>query len=187
MKKKPFFHSKALVETSQVGAGTRVWAFAHVMKGARVGKDCNIGDHCYVEGKCVIGDRVTIKNGVSVWDAVTVENDVFIGPNAVFTNDLFPISRKQGEFVKTLVRTGSCIGANSTIICGVEIGRCAFVGAGSVVTRNVPDFALAYGNPARIRGYLCRCRKKIKFTSSSVRCVCGLRYRKASDGVKAEK
>ncbi|MCG3175117.1 MAG: dTDP-3-amino-3,6-dideoxy-alpha-D-galactopyranose 3-N-acetyltransferase [Candidatus Omnitrophica bacterium] len=179
------FHPKALVEDRRsVGAGTRVWAFAHVMRGARVGRDCNLCDGCFIETGSVVGDRVTVKNGVSIWEKVHVGDDVFIGPNAVFTNDLRPVSRRRDDLRPTFVGQGACIGANATILCGLTVGRYAFVGAGSVVTRPVPDHALVYGNPARRRGWLCRCRKSLVFRAGSARCACGLRYRLAAGRVR---
>lgn len=152
---KAFIHEKALCESGNIGAGTRVWAFAHILPGARIGEDCNICDGVFVENNVVIGDRVTIKCGVQVWDEVTIENDVFIGPNATFTNDLFPRSRVYPEkFAKTVIREGASIGANATILAGNEIGAHAMVGAGAVVTRSVPPNAIVVGNPARIMGYV---------------------------------
>lgn len=166
-----------------IGAGTRVWAFAHVMKGARVGRDCNIGDHAFIERGAVIGDRVTVKNGVSVWDRVCVENDVFLGPNAVFTNELMPRSRHAPKLTATLIRVGACIGANAVIVCGHTVGRHAFVAAGAVVCADVPDFTLVMGNPARATAALCECRKKLAFKDGSARCRCGRRYRTNRRGV----
>ena len=152
----PFFaHPDSRVETDSIGSGTRIWAFAHVLAGARVGSDCNICDHTFVEGGAVVGDRVTLKCGVQVWDGVTLEDDVFVGPNATFTNDLFPRSRKRPEqFVRTLVQRGASIGANATILCGVTVGERAMVGAGAVVTRDVPPLAIVVGNPASVTGYV---------------------------------
>lgn len=152
---KPFVHPQALCESTQVGAGTRVWAFAHVLPGARIGADCNICDHVFVENKVVIGDRVTIKCGVQVWDEVTLEDDVFVGPNATFTNNPMPRSKEYpAEHSKTLVRKGASIGANATILPGLVIGARAMVGAGAVVTRSVPPNAIVTGNPAKIVGYV---------------------------------
>lgn len=150
-----FRHPAALVETSSIGRGTRVWAFAHVLPGARIGADCNLCDHVFVENDVVVGDRVTVKCGVQLWDGVTLEDDVFVGPNATFTNDPFPRSRRRPErFTPTLVRSGASIGAGATILCGRTIGANAMVGAGAVVTRDVPANAIVAGNPARIRGYV---------------------------------
>jgi UDP-2-acetamido-3-amino-2,3-dideoxy-glucuronate N-acetyltransferase len=150
-----FQHSHALVESEVIGKGTRVWAFSHILPGATVGIDCNICDHVFIENKVVIGDRVTIKSGVQLWDGVILEDDVFVGPNATFTNDPFPRSRQYpSEFPKTLVRKGASIGANATILPGLTIGQNAMVGAGAVVTRDVPPNAIVVGNPARIMGYV---------------------------------
>ncbi|WP_067175691.1 WxcM-like domain-containing protein [Microtetraspora niveoalba] len=153
--KETFVHPQALCESAHVGAGSRVWAFAHVLPGARIGADCNICDGVFVENDVVLGDRVTVKCGVQIWDGITIEDDVFIGPNATFTNDPFPRSRVYPErFARTVVRSGASIGANSTILPGVEIGTGAMVGAGAVVTRSVPPNAIVVGNPARIKGYV---------------------------------
>lgn len=153
---KPLIHDRALVEPgARIGEGTRVWAFAHVLGGAVIGRDCNVCDGVFVENDVVIGDRVTLKCGVQVWDGVRLEDDVFVGPNATFTNDLFPRSRQRPEkFEQTVVRKGASLGANCTILAGVEIGRNAMVGAGAVVTKDVPPYAVVVGNPAAIRGYV---------------------------------
>lgn len=179
---KGFFHPQSLVEPkSKIGKGTRVWAFAHVMKGAVVGRDCNIGDHAFLETGSVVGNRVTVKNGVSIWEGVTLEDDVFVGPNVVFTNDLFPISRVRSKLLPTRVGKGSCIGANATIICGITVGQYAFIGAGSVVTKDVPNHALCYGNPAKLHGFLCYCRRPLKFSGRAASCKCGLKFKKRAD------
>ena len=150
-----FVHEKALCESVSIGAGTRVWAFAHILSGARVGADCNICDGVFIENDVCVGDRVTVKCGVQLWDGVVLEDDVFIGPNATFTNDLSPRSKVHPEkFVRTLVCQGASVGANATILAGVEIGQGAMVGAGAVVTRSVPPNAIVVGNPARIIGYV---------------------------------
>ncbi len=149
----PFFvHESAIVdEGASVGPRTRVWAFVHIMSGAVVGADCNIGDHSFIEGNVRIGDRVTVKNGVSLWDGLTIEDDVFVGPNAAFTNDPFPRSRVPlPELVTTTIRRGASIGANATVVCGVDIGEGAMVGAGAVVTRDVEPHVVVVGSPARV-------------------------------------
>jgi acetyltransferase-like isoleucine patch superfamily enzyme/dTDP-4-dehydrorhamnose 3,5-epimerase-like enzyme len=147
-----FRHPQAIVETDRVGPGTRVWAFAHVLPGAVIGRDCNICDHVFIENDVVVGDRVTVKCGVQLWDGVTLEDDVFVGPNATFTNDPFPRSRQYPErFARTTVRAGASIGANATLLPGIEIGQGAMVGAGAVVTHDVPPGVVVTGNPARIR------------------------------------
>ena len=148
-------HPQAIVETKHIGKGTRVWAFAHVLPNAAVGEDCNICDHVFIENDVRVGNRVTIKCGVQLWDGVTLEDDVFVGPNATFTNDPFPRSRKHPvEFPRTVVRRGASIGANATILPGLTIGQNAMVGAGAVITRDVPPNAIVVGNPARIVGYV---------------------------------
>jgi acetyltransferase-like isoleucine patch superfamily enzyme len=149
-----FIHPQALCESTAVGEGTRIWAFAHVLPGAVVGRDCNLCDGVFVENDVRIGDRVTVKCGVQLWDGVTLEDDVFVGPNATFANDPFPRSRqKPPAFLRTTVEHGASIGANATILPGITIGRGAMVGAGAVVVRSVPQWAIVAGNPARITGY----------------------------------
>src|SRR5207342_2050632 len=148
-----FCHPNALCESKEIGSGTRVWAFAHILPGARIGADCNICDGVFVENDVIVGDRVTVKCGVQLWDGVRLEDDVFVGPNATFTNDRFPRSRQYpAAFPETVVETGASIGANATLLPGIEIGANAMVGAGAVVTRSVPPNAIVVGNPARITG-----------------------------------
>lgn len=150
-----FKHDLAVVETETVGEGTRVWAFAHILPGAKIGAQCNICDHTFIENDVVVGDRVTVKCGVQLWDGITLEDEVFVGPNATFTNDKFPRSQFYDKGVaRTTVKMGASIGANATILPGVTIGERAVVGAGAVVTRSVPPFAVVTGNPARIAGYV---------------------------------
>jgi acetyltransferase-like isoleucine patch superfamily enzyme len=158
-----FKHPQAIVETALVGDGTRIWAFAHVLPGAQIGRDCNVCDHVFIENDVHVGDRVTVKCGVQLWDGVTLEDDVFVGPNASFTNDKYVRSRVHPEvFAKTVVKRGASVGANSTILPGVVIGSHAMVGAGAVVTRNVPDYAKVIGNPARIVGYVDRSGRPVE-------------------------
>ncbi len=153
--KKFFAHPNALVETKNIGKNTRIWAFSHVLPGASIGEDCNLCDQVFVENDVVIGNRVTIKSGVQLWDGITLENDVFIGPNATFTNDPFPRSKQYpAAFSRTVICKGASIGANATILPGLTIGQYAMVGAGTVVTKDVPPFAIVKGNPARITGYI---------------------------------
>ena len=150
-----FVHPQALCESNEIGEGTRIWAFAHVLSGAQIGRDCNVCDGVFIEGNVVVGDRVTVKCGVQLWDGVRLHNDVFVGPNATFTNDLFPRSRRYPEkFLETVVESGASIGANATILPGLRIGSGAMVGAGAVITRSVPPNAIVVGNPARIVGYV---------------------------------
>lgn len=167
-------HRTALCESTTIGSGTRVWAFAHVLAGAVVGEDCNLCDGVYIERGAVLGDRVTVKNGVMLWDGVTVEDDVFLGPAVVFTNDLRP-RRNDVPFrpVPTLVRRGASLGASVTVVCGVEIGAHSFAAAGSVVTKDVPPHAWVAGVPATLRGYVCRCGQVL---DAQFACACGERY-----------
>jgi acetyltransferase-like isoleucine patch superfamily enzyme len=177
-------HPQALVETGEIGEGTRVWAFAHVMKGAVVGKNCNICDHVFVESNVIIGDGVTLKNGVAVWDGVSLGNHVFVGPNAVFTNDRNPraeVKKGHEQFVKTEVHEGASIGANATIVCGVTIGRYAFVGAGTVVIHDVPAYALVVGNPARQIGFMCECGERLP---EPLACKCGNQFERSGHGLR---
>ncbi len=177
-----FVHERALCESDDVGPGTRVWAFAHVMAGATIGSGCNICDHAFIESGVVIGDNVTVKNHVLIWDRVMIEDDVFLGPGAVFTNDPAPRAahKKPPErFLPTLVRRGATIGANATIVCGVTIGPSSFVGAGSVVTKDVAAHGLVAGNPARRIGWVCECGLKLP---ENLACSCGFRYRPAGRG-----
>lgn len=163
--KNVFIHEKSLVETDQIGDDTKIWAFAHVMAGAVIGDDCNIGDHVFIESGVHIGNGVTIKNNVLIWTGTHVADYVFLGPNVVFTNDLrprsprMPLMKEQhlsesDWLVQTNVEEGASIGANSTVIAGVTLGRFCMVGAGSVVTKDVPPFALVVGNPARQVGFV---------------------------------
>jgi UDP-2-acetamido-3-amino-2,3-dideoxy-glucuronate N-acetyltransferase len=148
-------HSSAIVETESIGAGTQVWAFVHILPGAKIGTDCNLCDHVFIENNVVVGDRVTVKSGVQLWDGVRIEDDVFIGPNVTFTNDPFPRSkRRPDKYAITVVQKGASIGANATILPGVTIGQNAMIGAGSVVTKDVPPNAIVSGNPARIVNYV---------------------------------
>ena len=155
-----FVHASSYVDQpSEIGEGTKIWHFCHIMAGAKIGRRCVLGQNVMVGPGVVIGDGVKIQNNVSLYTGVVLEDDVFVGPSVVFTNVLTPrshVSRKH-EFQPTLVRRGATVGANATVVCGVVIGRYAFVGAGAVVTRDVPDHALIYGNPARPQGWMCEC------------------------------
>lgn len=148
-------HQQSIVETDKIGKDTRIWAFTHILPGAQIGSDCNICDHVFIENDVVVGDRVTIKSGVQLWDGIRIEDDAFIGPNVTFTNDIFPRSKQyQEKYLQTCIRKGASIGANATILPGITIGRNAMIGAGAVVTKDVPPNAIAVGNPAYITGYV---------------------------------
>jgi len=180
MENKYFSHPLSIVdEGAEIGEGTRIWAGAHVMCGAQVGRACNIGEHCFIENDVIVGDHVTVKNNVALYSGVVVEDDVFLGPSCVFTNVINPRAfiKRKAEFKRTLVGKGASIGANATIICGHTIGRYAFIGAGAVVSRDIPDYALAYGCPAEVHGYVCRCGCKLRFAGETAACEeCGEHY-----------
>jgi UDP-2-acetamido-3-amino-2,3-dideoxy-glucuronate N-acetyltransferase len=159
-------HSTAVIdEPCTIGAGTRIWHFCHVCEGARIGAGCVLGQNVYVAGGAVIGDRVKIQNNVSVYDGVVLEDDVFCGPSVVFTNVVNPRAEipRRHEYQPTVVKRGASIGANATIVCGNTIGEHAFVGAGAVVTRDVPAHALVLGLPARVTGWMCMCGARLPF------------------------
>jgi UDP-2-acetamido-3-amino-2,3-dideoxy-glucuronate N-acetyltransferase len=148
-------HKLSDVQSTNIGNGTYIWQFSVVLSGAIIGNNCNINCNCFIENDVTIGNNVTVKSGVQIWDGTTLEDNVFIGPNVTFTNDLVPRSKMYpSKFLKTIVKKGASIGANTTIVGGVEIGECAFVGAGSVVTKNIPAFTVWYGNPAKHKGYI---------------------------------
>lgn len=179
-----FAHPKALIDEGvSIGQDTRVWAFAHVVGGAVIGEDCNICDHTFIEGGVRIGNRVTVKCGVFLWDGLTVEDDVFIGPGAVFTNDSRPRSKRHlTTYLQTVLKQGCTIGANSTILPGLAIGHWAMVGAGSIVTHDVPDYALVVGSPARWRAWVCRCGEKLFPVSDRLLgCTCGRAYEQVAE------
>jgi UDP-2-acetamido-3-amino-2,3-dideoxy-glucuronate N-acetyltransferase len=173
-------------EPVEIGEGTQIWHFSHIMSGARIGKNCVIGQNVFIASGAILGNNIKLQNNVSVFKAVTLEDDVFCGPSMVFTNVFNPrsfISRKK-EFRATLVRKGATIGANATVICGNTIGQYAFIGAGSVVTKDIPDYALVYGNPGKVKGWVCQCAEEIIFRSGRAKCqVCGKKYRKDRTGV----
>ncbi|NJN80295.1 MAG: N-acetyltransferase [Anaerolineales bacterium] len=186
-----FVHESSYIdEGAEIGVGTKIWHFCHVMLRAKIGERCNIGQNVLVSSDVTIGNNVKIQNNVSLYTGVIVEDDVFLGPSMVFTNVINPrshVSRKD-EYQKTLVRKGASIGANATIVCGTTLGQYCFVGAGAVVTKDVPDYALVYGSPAKLQGWMCECGEQIKFTKEHAICNrCGKKYTKQNQVVTEER
>ncbi|NLB77363.1 MAG: N-acetyltransferase [Clostridiaceae bacterium] len=189
---KYFVHESSYVDTPcEIGEGTKIWHFSHIMNGCRIGRGCNIGQNVVISPDVVIGNNVKIQNNVSVYTGVICEDDVFLGPSAVFTNVINPRSQvsRKNEYRKTIVKKGASIGANATIICGHNIGKYAFIGAGAVVTKDIPDFTLVVGNPAKFAGWVCKCGAKLHFADETAvaACVeCGSMYIKEKDIVREE-
>lgn len=181
MEEKAYFahESSYIDEGCEIGGDTKIWHFSHIMKGCKIGKRCNIGQNVVISPDVVLGDGCKVQNNVSIYTGVICEDEVFLGPSCVFTNVVNPrsfIERKR-EYQRTVIKKGASVGANSTIICGHDIGRYAFVGAGAVVTKDVPDYALVYGCPAEVRGYVCQCGEQIKFSNLKAVCPsCGKQY-----------
>jgi UDP-2-acetamido-3-amino-2,3-dideoxy-glucuronate N-acetyltransferase len=186
-----FVHESSYIDDgAEIGRDTRIWHFSHVMPGARIGERCNLGQNVLVSSDVTIGNNVKIQNNVSLYTGVIVEDDVFLGPSMVFTNVINPRSHvsRRDEYKTTLVRKGASIGANATILCGTTLGRYCFVGAGSVVTRDVPDYALVYGSPARVRGWMCQCGEQLEFDGEKAKCgSCGDAYRRQDQVVIPER
>lgn len=183
-----FAHETAVVDApSEIGAGTKIWHFSHVMRDSKIGARCNIGQNVVISPQCVVGDNVKIQNNVSIYEGVELEDDVFCGPSSVFTNVLNPrshVSRKH-EYRRTLVKRGSSIGANATIICGVTLGEYAFIGAGAVVTADVPAYGLMVGVPARRVGWMCQCGERLHPNVGRAACgVCGATYEESSGSLR---
>ncbi len=185
-----FVHESSFVDQPcEIGPGTKIWHFCHIMKDSRIGSNCNIGQNVLVASGVRIGNNVKIQNNVSVYTGCILEDYVFCGPSMVFTNVINPRSEvvRRDEYKTTLVRRGATLGANSTILCGITVGRYAFIGAGAVVTKDVPDYALVYGNPARIRGWMCACGIRLSFSGAGeekAHCsACGASYVKCGERV----
>lgn len=186
--KEYFVHESSYIdEPCEIGKGTKIWHFSHIMSNCKIGENCNIGQNVVISSDVVLGNNVKIQNNVSVYTGVVCEDDVFLGPSCVFTNVINPrsfIARKD-EYRKTVIHKGASIGANATIVCGHDIGKYAFVGAGSVVTKDVPDYALVVGNPARIRYYVCECSEKMEFVEDAFKCKkCGKEYIKKNEVIE---
>lgn len=184
-----FIHESSFVDhPCEIGQGTMIWHFCHVMPNCRIGENCSIGQNVFIASQVIIGDRVRIQNNVSLYMGVVIEDDVFLGPSCVFTNVINPRSfiGRKSEFRRTLVKTGASIGANATILCGHVIGRYALIGAGAVVTKDVPDFALVTGNPAVQTGYVCKCGQKLHFSDDNqARCSqCDTHYTRSDSFVR---
>lgn len=179
-----FVHESSYVDQPcEIGPGTKIWHFSHIMAGSTVGSNCNIGQNVVISPRCVVGNNVKIQNNVSVYTGVVLEDDVFCGPSMVFTNVINPRSHveRKDEYRDTLVRKGATIGANATIICGHTVGQYAFIGAGSVVTKDVPAYAVVFGTPAELRGWVCICGLKLELSIESnaeerAQCECGRAY-----------
>lgn len=186
-----FAHPTAVIDADcEIGAGTKIWHFSHIMTGCRIGEQCNLGQNVVVSPQVILGRNVKVQNNVSIYTGVICEDDVFLGPSMVFTNVINPRSavNRKHEYAKTLVRQGATIGANATIVCGVTIGQYAFIGAGAVVTKDVPDYGLVIGNPARQTGWMSKYGHKLKFDDDGL-AICpegGERYRLARGKVSRE-
>jgi UDP-2-acetamido-3-amino-2,3-dideoxy-glucuronate N-acetyltransferase len=182
-----FSHPTSTIdEPCEIGRGSRIWHYSHIMKGAKIGKNCSIGQNVFIGGNVILGDNVKVQNNVSIYEGVEIEDGVFCGPSMVFTNVINPRSHisRRDEFKPTFVREGATIGANATILCGITIGRYAFIGAGAVVTNNVPDYGLVYGVPAEIKGWMCECGVKLSFSNKKGRCnACANEYRREGDNI----
>lgn len=164
-------HKLSDVQSNNIGDNTNIWQFCVVLEDAKIGSNCNVNAHVFIENDVNIGDNVTIKSGVQIWDGITLEDNVFIGPNVTFTNDFLPRSKQYPDkFLKTTVKKGSSIGANSTIVAGVIVGEYSMIGAGSVVTKNIGQQELWYGNPAKHKGYVCKCGQKCSKTLICDKC-----------------
>ncbi len=187
-KEKFFVHKSSFIdENVSIGEGTKIWFFSHILKGAVIGKNCIIGQNVMIGLDVIIGNGCKIQNNVSVYEGVILEDGVFCGPSCVFTNVFTPrafIERKN-EFMPTIVKKGATIGANATVVCGTVLGRYCFIGAGAVVTKDIPDYALVYGAPAKVQGWVCECGVKLAFNKTTAVCKrCGSQYLKEKEKVR---
>jgi UDP-2-acetamido-3-amino-2,3-dideoxy-glucuronate N-acetyltransferase len=192
IKNKFWAHKTAEIEKgAKIGKGTKIYHHCQILKGAQIGENCVIGHNCFISSKAKIGNGVKLESNIDVWDLITLEDYVFVGPSAVFTNDLTPRAKypkkkfpKYGKWLPTLVKEGATIGANATILCGIKIGKWAMIGAGAVVTKDVPDYAIVVGNPAKIIGWACECGNKLEFKKGRAVCkICKRKYKKKGNKV----
>ena len=192
-KSKIWIHKTAEIQKGvKIGQGTKIWQNCQILKGAKIGKNCIIGHNCFVGSRAKIGNGVKLESNIDIWDLVTLEDYVFVGPSAVFTNDINPRAKypkskfpKYGKWLPTLAKKGATIGANATILCGNTIGKWAMIGAGAVVTENVPDYAIVAGVPAKIIGWICECGNKLDFKNNKATCkICKRRYEKKGEKVQ---
>lgn len=192
MKNNFWAHKTAEIQKgAKIGEGTKIWQNCQVLKGAQIGENCVIGHNCFISSKAKIGNGVKLESNIDVWDLVTLEDYVFVGPSVVFTNDINPRAKypkskffQYGKWLSTLVREGATIGANATILCGITIGRWAMIGAGAVVIKDVPDYAIAVGDPAKIIGWICECGNKLEFKKDKTTCkICQRKYQKKKNKV----
>jgi acetyltransferase-like isoleucine patch superfamily enzyme len=190
-----YIHPTALVETQQIGEGTRIWAFSHLMAGVSIGMNCNVGDHCFIKSGASIGNDITIKNGNMIWEGVTLDDGVFVGPQVLFTNDRQPRSPRLAQakmrysncdwLLPTRVKQGASLWSGAILLAGVTIGEFAMVGAGAVVTKDVPPYSLVIGNPARIVGWVCQCGHSLEFQEGSASCShCSIDFVRTGEVVK---
>lgn len=189
MEEKNFFvhESSYIDEPCTIGKGTKIWHFSHIMQNCKIGENCNIGQNVVISPDVVLGNSVKVQNNVSVYTGVICEDDVFLGPSCVFTNVINPRSfiSRRNEYKKTIIGKGASIGANATIVCGHNIGKYAFIAAGAVVTKDVPDYALVMGNPARVKYYVCECSEKMVWQNNKFTCpCCGKKYILEDERVK---
>jgi UDP-2-acetamido-3-amino-2,3-dideoxy-glucuronate N-acetyltransferase len=193
MEKKYYAHETAIIDDgAEIGEGTKIWHYSHIAKGAKIGKNCKLGQNVYIAPGVIIGNNVKIQNNVSLYEGAVLEDNVFCGPSSVFTNIFNPRSaypRNSEEFFrKSVMKEGASVGANATIVCGSTLGRHSFVGAGSVVTKDVPDHCLVYGNPAKPRGWMCECGEKLEFKDDKAICnACQKKYKKVGNAVERVK
>ncbi len=188
MENKYWVHETAFIcPEAQIGQGTKIWNHCQILSGCQIGRNCTIGHNVFIANTVKIGNNVKIQSNTDVWQGVELQDYVFVGPSVVFTNDLNPraeFPKTKEQYLRTLVKIGATLGANSTIVCGHEIGSYAFIGAGSVITENIPDYAIVVGNPARIIGWVCRCGEKLHFEDDNAECVkCQRKYMKNGERV----